>query len=40
MLIAASPTKNALSGRPVRPAVAKIGASVDTEPSINPSRPE
>jgi hypothetical protein len=39
MLTAASPTKYALSGRPVRPAVAKIGASVDTEPSINPSGP-
>src|SRR6476620_10011598 len=36
---AASPTKKALSGRPVRPAVAKIGANVETEPSINPGDP-
>lgn len=34
---AARPTKNALRGRPVSPAAAKIGASVETEPSISPS---
>ena len=33
------PNKEALRGRPVRPAVAKIGANVETEPSINPRRP-
>jgi hypothetical protein len=31
------PTKEALKDRPVSPAAAKIGASVDTEPSISPS---
>src|SRR4051794_26666395 len=35
---AARPTKKALSGRPVIPAAAKIGASVETAPSISPSR--
>jgi hypothetical protein len=35
---AASPTKKALRGRPVRPAAAKIDANVETEPSINPRR--
>jgi hypothetical protein len=34
---AASPTKKALKGRAVSPAAAKIGASVETEPSISPS---
>ena len=36
---AASPTKKALRGRPVNPAAAKIGANVETEPSINPRSP-
>jgi hypothetical protein len=36
---AASPTKKALRGLPVRAAAAKIGANVETEPSINPRRP-
>jgi len=36
---AASPTKKALRGLPVRPAAAKIGAKVETDPSINPRRP-
>src|SRR4051794_20298033 len=35
---AARPTKKVLSGRPVIPAAAKIGASVETAPSISPSR--
>src|ERR1700741_2751957 len=34
----ATPTKNAPGGRPVTPAGAKIGASVETEPSMRPSR--
>ena len=36
---AASPTKKALAGRPVSVAAAKMGARVETEPSIRPSRP-
>jgi hypothetical protein len=35
---AAKPTKNASSGFPVRPATAKIGASVETALSINLSK--
>ncbi len=36
---AASPTKSALLVDPVSSAVAKSGASVDTEPSMSPSKP-
>ena len=35
--LAASPTKNASIDFPVSPATAKIGASVETLPSISPS---
>ena len=36
---AARPTKKAFCGLPVRPAAAKIGAKVETAPSIRPSNP-
>jgi hypothetical protein len=36
---AARPTRNVCHVSPVAKAAAKIGASVDTEPSINPASP-
>ena len=35
----AMPTRNVVNGTCVTNAVAKMGASVETEPSINPARP-
>ena len=36
---AARPTRKASCGRPVAKAAAKIGANVETEPSMRPARP-